>query len=152
MVRDVASGGSLALGELIDQHGSAIYSDLLSVYGVDLIEVIAGRSPHTPRVLLGLIEHLPEGCALPAAMAGRPDGRFWTSQTAVLAAVHNALQVNTIVTGHITRAADRKAFSFIEPPAERQVVDKDGKSGARKAFELLGAEFTPVPDELRASA
>jgi len=111
--------------------------------------VIAGETRHTPRILLSLIEHLPEGCAFPAAMAGDPQRRFWRSETAIMAAIHNAVQVNTMVVGNIAKK-DRKLFGFIDPPWVKKAPPPPAR-GARGAFGLLGGKFDTLPAKLKAS-
>lgn len=115
------------------------------MYGIDLIAFVAGGTHHTPRILLGLIEHLPEGCAFPAAQAGDPSRRFWRSEHNLLAAVHNAVQVNTMVTGSVAQK-DRKLFTFIDPPWVTKAKNAP-KALKKSALSLLGGV---LPDSLRA--
>lgn len=50
-------GGSLALAELIDLHGSALAGDFASEYGLRLADVVFDRPP---REVLALVEGLPD--------------------------------------------------------------------------------------------
>ena len=75
MVGVVPSGGSLALGELIDEHGSALAADFLSEYGVRLADVLFDWSP---REVLALVEGLPGASRFQAHLAGGEKWReFW---------------------------------------------------------------------------
>jgi hypothetical protein len=65
-------GGSLALAELIDEHGDALLADFLEHYGVHLPDVLF---EWPPRLLLSLaVEGLPFGCRLFAHMEGGSEG------------------------------------------------------------------------------
>jgi hypothetical protein len=69
--RETASGGSLALVDLIEEHGDALLADLLDHFGIYLPDVVF-KWP--PRLLLSLaFEGLPIGCRLYAHMQGGPD-------------------------------------------------------------------------------
>ena len=145
MEREVAVGGSSALGELIDRHGAALYADFLTVYGIDLIAFVAGETRHTPRIVLSLIEHLPEGTAFPASYAGDMARRSWRSDHSLLAAIHNAIQVNTMVTAPVAQK-DRKHFAFIDPPWMTKA--KSAPAAVKKsALAVLGGA---LPESLRA--
>jgi hypothetical protein len=67
-----SSGGSLALGELIDEHGEALFVDLLKVYGFNLASYMAGDVAGSPRLILSLIRHLPEGSHYVAILQSAP--------------------------------------------------------------------------------
>lgn len=61
------SGGSLTLAELIDEHGPALFADLLSEYGVRLTDVLFDWSP---REVFALVEGLPTSGRFQAHLAG----------------------------------------------------------------------------------
>jgi hypothetical protein len=61
------SGGSLALAELIDKHGTALVADFLSEYGVRLVDVLF---EWPPREVLALVEGLPDTSVYAAYVAG----------------------------------------------------------------------------------
>ena len=71
MVEGCTGGGSLALAELIDEHGPALVADFLSEYGVRLTDVLFDWSP---REVLALVEGLPESGRFQAHLAG---GEKW---------------------------------------------------------------------------
>ena len=56
-----AGGGSLALADLLDENGEALYVDLLKYFNFDLAAFLAGGVASSPRLILTLIRHLPEG-------------------------------------------------------------------------------------------
>lgn len=57
MVRFGPTGGSAALAELIDEHGSALVADFAAHYGLRLATVLFEWSP---REVLALVEGLPD--------------------------------------------------------------------------------------------
>lgn len=75
------AGGSLALGELIDQHGPALAWDLGRA-GFDLWEIVSdlcSDQPHrTPGYWLALIDWIPDDGTAVASMRG---GRHWLGWT-----------------------------------------------------------------------
>lgn len=97
--RGDTAGGSLALGDLIDERGGALYRDLLLYYGVDLVDVVAGRSHHSPRLVVALIEWLPEDSAFAAAINGGRRWLGWTEDRMLRAALYDAMNANTVATG-----------------------------------------------------
>lgn len=72
------SGGSLQLGELIDEHGQWIAADLMDTYGVDIRDVMVPDSGVTPRWLLTLIAGLGEDTRYAASCRGGQHLRGWT--------------------------------------------------------------------------
>jgi hypothetical protein len=60
-------GGSLALAELIDKHGTALVADFLSEYGVRLVDVVF---EWPAREVLALVEGLPDNKVFAAYLAG----------------------------------------------------------------------------------
>lgn len=75
MVGAAASGGSHALAELIDEHGSALTADFASYYGLRLADVLFEWSP---RELFALVEGLPAGSRFQAHLVGGDKWQeFW---------------------------------------------------------------------------
>lgn len=64
-------GGSIALGELLDTYGEELFIDLKREYSLDLGEFIRGEVATSPRFLLTMIKHLPEGTNFVAAHAAQ---------------------------------------------------------------------------------
>lgn len=82
------TGGSYALGQLIDSYGDEIAADLFEVYGVDLTNMFV----MSPKLLLVLITQLPAGSRFYAAHRGGPQFRGWDENRYILAAVVNAIR------------------------------------------------------------
>src|SRR5690606_36243579 len=65
----VPGGGSVQLGQLIDEHGAALLHDLQGL-GVDLRDLWRPGSTLTPRYVLWLTEQLPDTSAFVASCRG----------------------------------------------------------------------------------
>lgn len=92
-----SGGGSLALAELIDEHGEALYADLTD-RGIDLGKVIAGEGP-SPRLVIGVIRWLPDTSAFHASQAGGRDFLGWGQGRRLMAATYDAINQQTRATG-----------------------------------------------------
>lgn len=92
-----SGGGSLAVAELVDKAGAAIYADLLEYYGVDLVEAIRSASP-SPRRLLALLRWLPPGCRMRAQLEDEPRLFGWTREAEVGADQWDAIMANMVGT------------------------------------------------------
>lgn len=106
-------GGSCALGELIDEHGEAIFTDLLVHYGFDLVRWLAREVPGSPETILAMLRNLPEGSRYTAIMSAPSGGdepepppldpevegmlerKLWTTDRKLLAQLINAVNTNT---------------------------------------------------------
>lgn len=118
---------------MIDEHGAALTRDLLLFYGVNLVDFVAGRVAWlTPRLLLSLIEQLPEGSAYFAALRGGPEYRDWGLQEYLLAGVINAVNTNTQMTGWFKGAPPK--FPIVNGPSDsRQAMSSASVSGGKDA-------------------
>jgi hypothetical protein len=115
LLREDQLGGSLALGELIDQHGEEIYLDLKEFWDFDLVSFIAGEVFSSIPIILAMVRNLPEGSRYHAVVAvdHKPDSdqeadphlealldhRVWTIDRKLMAATVNAINMNTAATG-----------------------------------------------------
>jgi hypothetical protein len=123
-----AAGGSLLLGELIDKHGEALYRDLLLFHQIDLVDLARrwNRNEETgtsPRLLLYLIEQLPEGSTFVAERMGGREHRDWNLSAYILASISNNIQSNTMITASIPKS-DRSKFHMIEGPTPPKKAKK----------------------------
>lgn len=71
MDRVGTGGGSLALAELIDEHGGFLVADFADHYSLRLADVLFGWSPSE---VLALVEGLPDTCRFHAHVSG---GKAW---------------------------------------------------------------------------
>lgn len=116
MVRGDGRGGSLALGELIDEYGDEVYFDLLEFWKFDLVAFIAGEVHSTCKLINAMLHELPEHSRLAAALrTDRPelenppkpdkrtqaimDARMWSTDRRLMATLINSIHTNTLVTG-----------------------------------------------------
>lgn len=108
------AGGSVQLGELIDEHGEALLFDLQNM-GVDLYDLWRPNSGLTPRKVLWLVGQLPQSSAFAASCRGGAEFRSWTVETYLLAAIANLLQA-----ANRQRAGKRSAKPVVEPPKPKR--------------------------------
>ncbi|HEX6969047.1 MAG TPA: hypothetical protein VF174_09595 [Micromonosporaceae bacterium] len=108
------AGGSVQLGELIEEHGQALLYDLAAL-GVDLRDLWRPGSTVTPRYVLWLVGQLPPDSALGAAHQGGPEFRSWTPQNYLLAAA-----VNLLAAANRQRAGKRSSKPLVTPPRRKQ--------------------------------
>lgn len=118
------------------------------------MDFLQGKTSYTPRLLLSLIEQFPEGSATGAALRDDPHMRYWDLHSELLAAVHNAVQINTMVVGGVSKK-DRDKFEFLESPATKKAKGKGKKSGramnAKALKGLVDSTMDALPDHLRMS-
>lgn len=114
-------GGSLALCELTDSYGAALLADFRRFYGLDLVGALYGDEPVAPRLLLALVEELPDDSALAAAVRGGPEHRGWTVTAHLLASVIDAVGEAAWVTAQAnSRKRIRRPRSFPRPTSPRR--------------------------------
>jgi hypothetical protein len=114
-------GGSLGLCELIDAHGAALLADFHRFYRIDLAAALFGEEPVAPRLLLALVEELPDESAFAAAVRGGPHHRGWTVTAHLLAAVIDAVHEAAWVTAQAnSKRRLRRPRRFPRPTAERR--------------------------------
>jgi hypothetical protein len=112
------AGGSRILGELIDEYGDELDYEFTQA-GIDLIEVIAGRTNWCPARLLSFIENLPEDGPFKAALQGGPEFRSWDIKTYLLADLYDAVCTNTVVSGNWAKGKAPKIPPYPRPGAEK---------------------------------
>lgn len=114
-------------------------------YGIDLVDFIAGRIVgKTPRLLVSLIEKLPEGSEYMAEMAGGREFRDWNTTEYLLAAVVNAVHTNTLATANWSKGK-RPEIPFIEGPQRPDGASAKASAGDKPMPTLLEimARFAP---------
>lgn len=112
---------------MLDEHGEAIYFDLLEYKSVDLSAFIAGEVRGSVKMVLHHIRHLPEDAAYTAIMSAKVDGgevtppepdpeiaaqmeaMTWNFDRKLMAQLINAVNLNTRVS---TQWKDGKAPNF----------------------------------------
>lgn len=100
--------------------------------------MVAGRTHHTPALLLALIENLPEDAATVAEMRGGPEFRGWTRGVSVQADLYDAVMLNTQATGR-WRKHPPKFKPYPRPRTRRSRMTKISDLRAR-----YGAAPTPT--------
>lgn len=94
-------------------------SDLRRYYQVNLLDVFDGESGLTARVVLWLVEHLPEDSATMGAVRGGPQFRAWTQAMYVAAA-----QANMLYAANRQRAGKATRSGIIKPPVAKKAEPK----------------------------
>lgn len=77
---DYSVGGSLTLARLLDEYGEEIYVDLLEYHQLNIVDFVRGDVALTPRLILTLLRHLPEGARYTAAIASAPEAAAVTAK------------------------------------------------------------------------
>ena len=106
------------------EHGEALFIDLLTYFKFDLAAFLAGGVPSSPRLILTMIRHLPEGSNYVAALQSAPvdellersdepaaidpfqESKMWTQDRVMMAQLINS--VNMLVR-HSIQWQDGKA-------------------------------------------
>lgn len=98
-------GGSLWLGQLIDDYGDYIAADLVETYNVDLRDMFREDSGLSPRWLLNLIVNLPFSSRFYAEQQGGQQFRGWDESRYAMVATVNAIRAlqYTYVAAHSKR-------------------------------------------------
>lgn len=116
-------GGSLHLGELIDQHGSALAHDFQAVYGLSLRDLVADLCSDQPSItpwwVLGLVEELGENSAFMGSVAGGREFRGWTTDRHIQAGIYDAIQINTVTTARVAGAKGVKSPKPLPRPGQK---------------------------------
>ena len=127
-------GGSVALGELINAHGAALFVDFQREYGIDLFEIIESwiheESPKvSPLKVYLLTEGLPMKSRLAASILGEDDAAGWGRLEHILADVWDVL------------AATAMAGSKKKPPVYPRPGSKKDRSTTISMADLVRAQF-----------
>lgn len=136
MVGGDAAGGSLQLGQLIDDgHGQAIRYDLQRI-GLDLADLWRGTL--APRRVLDLVEQSPDDSAFHASLRGGAEHRAWPIERHFQAALLDAVNTAAWVTAQANSKKSIARPSAVPRPtvagtakASRRVLDLSKHPGAR---------------------
>lgn len=109
-----SDGGSLILSELFDQFGESIERDLLFYYGLDVFDLWDNGSRLTPARTLRLLRNLPDDSHTKAMHSGGAEHIGWSRETAILADLFDAIQVNTHAL--VMSNTDSKSRNKVEEP------------------------------------
>jgi hypothetical protein len=120
-------GGSLALGELIDEHGAALVADFRSHFHVWLWDAIEELSP---RILLALVGELPDNGSFAASVQGGREFQGWGIDRHMLANLYDA----TATAGGLTKKGAKT-------PVEHYRPGKKPKQGGVPFRALIGRDL-----------
>lgn len=132
MVGADSGGGSRALAELIETHGSSIVADLKHYFQTDVALTVSGEG-ETPRRVLAYIAHMPNGSATQASVREEPDAFGWDTQTYLLAGLVDAVRENTFVT------AQTNTKKKIKPPEPIDVPGRVKQGKPNNLFTQMAA-------------
>lgn len=95
MVGGIPGGGSLTLSRYLDEHGAAVYADLLRFYGVDIVGLVSDPPTVSPAQVLALISGLPAESKTVSLLRGVENAAGWDTNSYLLASVVDAVRENT---------------------------------------------------------
>ena len=98
-------GGSVWLGELIDQYGEYLVADLTETYNIDLRDIFRDDKDLSPRWLMAHILNLPLGSRFYAEQQGGQQFRGWDESRYAQVATVNAIRAlqYTYISAHSKR-------------------------------------------------
>jgi hypothetical protein len=154
-------GGSLALGELLDEYGEELFLDLKEFWGLDLVAFLSGGVLSSVPVINAYIRHLPEGSRFVARWSrDHPEGadaieltpaqekyfeaRTWNQDRRLLAIIANAVNQNTLALGHWAKNKEPE-FPVVGPVEwdpkrrKRQEIREQIQQGAVSTADILKA-------------
>lgn len=94
-------GGSLTLSRYLDEHGAAIYADLLRFYGVDVVGLVSDPPTVSPAQVLALISGLPAESKTVSLLREADEAVGWDTNSYLLASVVDAVRENTHVVAQV---------------------------------------------------
>lgn len=129
---------------MLDEHGEALYFDLLEYKHLDLSAFIAGEVRGSVKMILHLIRHLPEDSSFAAIMSAkvesgdvtppepepeevaRIDAMIWNFDRKLMAQVVNAVNLNTRVSTEWQKGKEPD-FPIIGPSSWREPPEAHSK-------------------------
>ncbi len=131
-------GGSIWLGQLIDDYGDYIAADLTETYGIDLRDMFRDDKDLSPRWLLNHIINLPFGSRFYAEQQGGQQFRGWDESRYAAVATVNAVRAlqYTYVAAHSKRKPKQPEM-FPVPEAK---VKKRKRNTGPGSFTFMAAQ------------
>lgn len=135
MDRKDSAGGSLYLGELIEEFWEELDRDFHLFHQIDLMEELFNRSETTlgPARLLNYIQRFPEASEFWAKQAGGREHRDWTSSVYMEASIVNAVNSLTLTMADAPKSV-RKNFPMITGPEKPREKRKTTLADIMKHF------------------
>ena len=136
-------GGSIWLGELIDDYGDYIVADLSETYGIDLRDMFRDDANLSPRWLLTHILNLPIGSRFYAEQQGGQQFRGWDESRYALVATVNAIRAlqYTYISAHSKR---KPKLPDMFPVPERKVKKRERKTGPGTFIHMAAMQLQKV--------
>lgn len=133
-------GGSIWLGELIDEYGEHIAADLTETYGIDLRDMFRDDKDLSPRWLLSHILNLPLGSRFYAEQQGGQQFRGWDESRYAAVATVNALRAlqYTYISAHSKR---KPPMPEMFPVPEPKVKVRKKKTGPGSFAYMAAAQM-----------
>jgi hypothetical protein len=124
-------GGSIWLGELVDDFGEYIAADMSETYGIDLRDMFRDDKDLSPRWLLAHIINLPIGSRFYAEQQGGQHFRGWDESRYAMVATVNAVRAlqYTYISAHSKRKP-KMPDMFPVPEPKVKVRKRDTKPGS----------------------
>lgn len=140
MDRADPGGGSLYLGELIEEYWEELDRDFHFFHGIDLMEELWVKKETTlgPRRLLNFIQRFPEGSEFWAAQAGGREHRDWSTSVYMQASIINAVNSLTLAMTNAPKSV-RTKFPMITGPEKPKQKKKTTASDILAMFSGSGA-------------
>lgn len=105
---------------MLDKHGDVIYSDLLSVFGVDLLDLVSKDRPLSPRRVIALIENLPPTSRTSTTLAEVPDAYGWGVNEYLLAGLIDSVREGTFTNVQVRSKKKLKPFDPFPTPGAKK--------------------------------
>ena len=112
-------GGSLTLSRYLDEHGAAIYADLLRFYGVDVVGLVSDPPTVSPAQVLALISGLPAESKTVSLLREADEAVGWATTSYLLASVVDAVRENTHVVAQVNSKKKLKPPEPLKVPGVR---------------------------------
>lgn len=114
-----------------------MYADLLDYYDIDLVDVVEGTARTTPLLVLSLIEGLSDGSRFTASRLGGSRYLGWSEDRMILAAILDAINDNTLVSGDWPKGKRPKFKPWPRPWDEDKGKSKK-KRTVKDLFRMFG--------------